>query len=180
MAGSWPCRDFRELDDVGLPAHCGTTFSHPLNGAKIEVAPVSGLLAEMSRNNRGEGPHARDLVAALAFDRPDLGAGAPGEHRARIVAENCMRHREVEIGRRHGAAARLAQAPRVRAIGAGDGLDDVEEGEGIGLDPVRRARQQEAEQASLMELVEQCRRQPPPATASRLSDPEGRGRVQFI
>ena len=36
----------------------------------------------------------------------------------------------------------------------------MEEGEGIGLDPVRRARQQEAEQARLVQLVEQRRRQP--------------------
>src|SRR5665213_3824931 len=36
----------------------------------------------------------------------------------------------------------------------------MEEGEGIGLDPVRGARQQQAEQARLVKLVEQRRRQP--------------------
>src|ERR1700720_3236004 len=63
------------------------------------------------------------LVAAVAFDRPDLGAGAPGKHRARIVAEDRMRHRQVEIGRRHRAAAGLAEAPGGRGVGARDGLD---------------------------------------------------------
>ncbi len=84
----------------------------------------------------GEGPDAGHPVAALAFDRPDLGAGTPGQHRARI-AEDRARHRQVEIGRRHRAAAGLAQAPGGRRIGPGDGLDDVEEGDGIGFDPVR-------------------------------------------
>src|SRR6202158_3866951 len=35
----------------------------------------------------GKGPHAGDLVAAFALDRPDLGTGAPGQHRAWVVAE---------------------------------------------------------------------------------------------
>ena len=109
---------------------------------------------------RGEGPHAGDPVAALAFDRADPGPGPPGQHGARIVAEDRLRHRQVEIGRRHGAAAGLAQAPGGRGIGLGDGFDDMEEGDGIGLDPVRRARQQQAEQPRLVQLVEQRRRQP--------------------
>jgi hypothetical protein len=36
----------------------------------------------------------------------------------------------------------------------------MEEGERIGLDPARRARQQQAEQPGLVELVEQRRGQP--------------------
>jgi len=36
----------------------------------------------------------------------------------------------------------------------------MEEGEGIGLDPVRRARRQQAEQPRLVEFVEQGQRQP--------------------
>ena len=78
---------------------------------------------------RGEGPHAGHLVAALAFDGLDLRAGTPGQHGARIVAEDRLRHRQIEIGRRHGAAAGLAQAPGGRGVGARDGLDDVEEGD---------------------------------------------------
>ncbi len=64
-----------------------------------------------------EGPDAGDPVAALAFDRLDLGAGTPGQHRARIVAEDRVRHRQIEIGRRHRAAAGLAQAPGGRGVG---------------------------------------------------------------
>ena len=108
----------------------------------------------------GEGPHARHPVTALAFDRPDFGAGTPGQHRARIVAEDRVRDRQVEIGRRHGAATGLAEAPGGRAVGTRNGLDDVEEGEGIGLDPVRRAWQQQAEQPRLVQFVEQRRGQP--------------------
>ena len=106
-----------------------------------------------------ECPHPGDFISAVAFDCLDLGAGAPGEHRARIVAEDRTRHRQVEIGRRHRATAGLAEAPGGRTVGACDGLDHMEEGNGIGLDPVRRARQQEAEQFRLMQLVEQGWRQ---------------------
>src|SRR5476649_2547685 len=91
---------------------------------------------------RGEGPYARDPVTAIAFDRLDLGARTPGEYRARIVAEDRVRDRQIEIGGRHGAAAGLAETPGGRTVFAGDGLGDMEEGEGIGLDPVRGARQQ--------------------------------------
>ncbi len=112
---------------------------------------------------RGKGPDARDPVAALAFDRPDFRTGTPGQHRAGVVTEDRMRHRQIEIGCRHRAAAGLAQAPRRRCIGLRDGLGHMEEGDGIGLDPVRRAWQQQPEQPRLMELVEQCWRQPPRA-----------------
>ena len=37
---------------------------------------------------RGEGPYAGDFVAALAFDRLDPRAGPPGQHGARVVAED--------------------------------------------------------------------------------------------
>ena len=73
---------------------------------------------------RCERPDAGDPVAALTFDRPDLGAGAPRQHRARI-AKDGVRDRQVEIGRRHCTAAGLAEAPRGRGVGLGDGLDDV-------------------------------------------------------
>jgi hypothetical protein len=109
---------------------------------------------------RGEGPHAGDLVAALAFDGFHPGAGAPGQHGARIVAEDRLGHGQIEIGGRHGAAAGLAQAPGGAGIGAGDGLDDMEEGDGVGLDPVRRARHQQAEQLRLVQFVQKRRRQP--------------------
>ena len=108
----------------------------------------------------GKGPHAGDPVATLAFDRLDLWTGTPGEHRARVVAEDRLGHRQVEIGRRHGTAAGLAEAPGGRGVVLGDGFDHMEEGDGIGLDAVGRARQQQPEQPRLMQLVEQGRRQP--------------------
>ena len=118
---------------------------------------------------RGEGPDAGDLVAALAFDRPDLGAGAPRQDGAGVLAKQRLRHRRVEIGRRHRAAAGLAHAPRGRSVGLGDGLDHMEEGNRIGLDAVGRARHQQPEQPRLVQLVEQRRRQP-----ARLLDFVGR------
>ena len=105
----------------------------------------------------GKGPHAGNPIAAFAFDRTNPGAGTPGQHRARI-AEDRPRYREVEIGRRHGAAAGLAEAPGRRGIGFGDGFNDVEEGDGIGFDPVGRTRQQQTEQLRVVQPVEQGRR----------------------
>ena len=107
----------------------------------------------------GKGPHAGHPEAALAFDRANLGAGAPRQHRARI-AEDRLRHRQVEIGRRHRAAAGLAEAPGGGSISFGDGFDDMEEGYGIGFDPVGRAGQQQPEQLRVVQLVEQRGRQP--------------------
>ena len=107
----------------------------------------------------GKGPHARDPVAALAFDRADLGPGTPGQYRARIP-EDRARHRQIEIGRRHRTAAGLAEAPGRGRIGLGDGFNDMEEGDGIGFDPVGRARQQQTKQLRVVQPVEQRRRQP--------------------
>ena len=108
---------------------------------------------------RGKGPHAGHPVAAVAFDGANPGARAPGQHRARI-AEDRLRHRQVEIGRRHRAAAGLAEAPGGGSIGLGDGFDDVEKSDRIGFDPVGRAGQQQAEQLCVVQPVEQRRRQP--------------------
>src|SRR5258708_33358371 len=47
---------------------------------------------------RGEGPYAGDLVAAIALDRLDAGARPPGQHGARIVAEDRLGDGEIEIG----------------------------------------------------------------------------------
>ncbi len=107
-----------------------------------------------------EGPRAGDSITAVAFDRLDLGAGAPGEHRARIIAEDRLRHRQIEIGRRHRAAAGLAQAPGNGRIGFGDGLHDAKERHGIGFDAVRGSRQQQPKQFCAMQRIEQGRRQP--------------------
>jgi hypothetical protein len=104
-------------------------------------------------------PDAGHPVAALAFDRANLGAGSPGQHRPRI-AEDRLRDRQVEIGRRHRAAAGLAQAPGGRSIGLRDGFDDMEKRHRIGLDPVGRAWQQQTEQLRIMQLVEEGGRQP--------------------
>src|SRR5262249_39075717 len=122
--------------------------------------PDRTMCAEPGRvpASRGESPHAGYHVAALALDRPGLGAGAPGQDGPRIVAEDRPGHWQIEIGRRHGAAAGLAQAPRRAGVTARDGLDDMEEGDGVGLDATRRARQQQAEQLRLVQLVEQLRR----------------------
>src|SRR5258708_7481702 len=109
---------------------------------------------------RGEGRCPGNLVAVVALARLAPGAGAPGQCRARIVAEDRLGHGKLEIGGRHGAAAGLAQAPGGAGVGARDGLDDMEEGNRIGLDSVRRARQQHAEQPRLVELVQKRRRQP--------------------
>ena len=106
-----------------------------------------------------KGPHAGNPIAAFAFDGANPGAGPPGQHRARI-AEDRLRYRQVEIGCRHRAAAGLAEAPGRGGVGLGDGFDDVEEGDGIGFDPVGRARQQQAEQLRVVQPVEQGRRQP--------------------
>ena len=108
---------------------------------------------------RGEGPHAGDPIAALAFDGAHPRPRPPGQHGARIVAEDLLRHRHGEIGRRHRAAAGLAQAPGGRGVGLGDGLDDMEEGDGIGLDAVGGTRHQQAEQPRLVQLVQKGRRQ---------------------
>src|SRR5712671_2524137 len=86
----------------------------------------------------GKGPYARDLVTTLAFDRADFGTGAPGQHRPRI-AEDRAGHRQVEVGGRHCATASLAEAPGRGGVGFGDGLNDVEESDGIGFDPIGRA-----------------------------------------
>ena len=117
-----------------------------------------------------KGPHAGNPVAAFAFDRANPGTWSPGQHRARI-AEDRPRHGEVEIGGRHRAAAGLAEAPGRGGIGFGDGFDDVEEGDGIGFDPVGRARQQQAEQLRVVQPVEQRRWQP-----ARIFDVVGSGR----
>ena len=109
---------------------------------------------------RGEGPYAGDLVAAIALDRLDPGARPPSQHGARIVAEDRLGDGEVEIGGRHRAAAGLAQAPGGAGVAARNGFDDMEEGDGIGLDPVRRARHQQAKQPRLVQLVQKRRRQP--------------------
>src|SRR6266480_3018695 len=106
-------------------------------------------------------PYPRYPITAIAFDRLDPGAGTPGKHRTRIAAEDRVRYRQVEIGRRHRATAGLAETPGGRTVGARDGLDHMEESDGIGLDPIRRARQQEAEQFRLVQALEQGRRQPP-------------------
>ena len=106
-----------------------------------------------------KGPHAGHPVAAFAFDRANPGAGPPRQHRARI-AEDRLRHRQVEIGRRHRATAGLAEAPGGGSIGLGDGFDDVEKSDGIGFDPVGRARQQQTKQLRVVQLVEQRGRQP--------------------
>ena len=103
---------------------------------------------------RGEGPHAGDAIAAFAFDGAHPGARPPGQHRTWIVAEDLLRHRHGEIGCRHRAAAGLAQAPGGRGVCLGDGLDDMEEGDRIGLDAVGRARHQQAEQPRLVQLVQ--------------------------
>ena len=107
----------------------------------------------------GEGPYAGRAIAALDGHRLGLRAGSPGQHGARI-AEDSMGDRRIEVGRRHGAAAGLAQAPGGAGVGRGDGLDDVEERDRIGLEPALRARQQQAEQACLVQRVQQGRRQP--------------------
>ena len=155
-----------------MSVHCDVLGAHQhgaflLHAVSVELRRAVGLVDRAMRAEPGrvaaaggKGPHAGNPVAAVAFDRPDLRTRTPGQHRARIVAEDRVRHRQIEIGRRHRAAAGLAQAPRGRGVGAGDGLDDMEEGDGIGLDPVRRARQQQAEQPRLMQFVEQRRRQP--------------------
>src|SRR5436309_15899076 len=89
----------------------------------------------------GKRPYPRDPITAVAFDRLDPRAGTPGKHRARIAAEDRVRHGQVEIGRLHRATAGLAKAPGGRSVGAGDGLDQMEEGYGNGLVHVRRAWQ---------------------------------------
>ena len=159
-----------DVPDVGpldLARHGTSMVRSTLPAVGVEPRRAVGLEDRAMRAEpgrvpaaRGEGPHAGDPVAALAFDRPHPWARAPGQHGARIVAEDLLRHRQVEIGRRHGAAAGLAEAPGGRGVGAGDGLDHMEEGDGIGLDAVGRARQQQAEQPRLVQLVEQRRRQP--------------------
>src|SRR5438270_11999363 len=101
----------------------------------------------------GKRPYPRDPITAVAFDRLDPRAGTPGKHRARIAAEDRVRHRKVEVGRRHRATAGLAKAPGGRSVGARDGFDHMEEGDGIGLDPVRRAWQQKAEQLRPMQAL---------------------------
>ncbi len=139
-----------------------------VHAARLELRRAVGLEDRAMRAEPGgvtaaggERPYPGHPITTVAFDRLDLGAGAPGQHRARIVAEDRARHRQVEIGRRHRAAAGLAETPGGRAVGARDGLDHMEEGDGVGLDPVRRARQQQAEQFRLVQAVEQGRRQPP-------------------
>jgi hypothetical protein len=104
-------------------------------------------------------PNTGHAVAAFAFEGANPWTRAPGEHRSR-VAEDLLRYREVEIGRRHRAAAGLAEAPGCRGIGLGDGFDDVEEGDRIGFDSVGRAGEQQAEQLRVVQPVEQGRRQP--------------------
>jgi hypothetical protein len=118
----------------------------------------------------GKRPDASDAVAALAFDRLDLGTGSPGQHRAGI-AEDRLRYRQVKISRRHRAAAGLAQAPCRGGIGLGDGFDDMEEGDGIGLDPAGGAWKQQPEKLRLVQPVQERRRQP-----ARRLDGVGSGR----
>ena len=156
------------VPDVGPLDVFGAHQHRPLLRHAVGLEPRSAV----GRNDRtmraepgrvpaagGKGPYAGDPVAALAFDGADPGAGAPGQHRARVL-EDRARYRQIEIGRRHGAAAGLTETPGRGRIGLGDGFDDVEERDRIGLDPVGRARQQQPEQPRVMELVEQRRRQP--------------------
>ena len=116
-----------------------------------------------------KGPHAGDPVAASHSTARTLGPGPQAS--TREDRRRSLRHGEVEIRGRHRAAAGLAEAPGRGGIGLGDGFDDVEEGDGIGFDPVGRARQQQAEQLRVVQPVEQRRWQP-----ARIFDVVGSGR----
>ncbi len=154
--------DVGPLDVLGAHQHgalqrraVGVVFGRPVGGVDRTMRAEPGRVPAAGCKR----PHAGDPVAALAFDRADLGTGPPRQHRARI-AEDRLRHRQVEIGRRHRATAGLAEAPGGGGIGFGDGFDDVEKRYGIGFDPVGRARQQQPEQLRLVQSVEQRGRQP--------------------
>lgn len=133
-----------DLLAIGVTARCA------VGGIDRAVGAEPGGVASAG----GKRPDPGDAVAAFALDRLDLRAGTPGEHRA-WVGKHLLRNRQVEIGGRHRTAAGLAQAPRRRGIALRNGLNDMEEGDGIGLDPVGRPRQQQAEQPRLMQPVEQ-------------------------
>lgn len=134
----------------------GVVFGRTVGRKDRAVGAEPGRMAAAG----GKGPDAGHPVAALAFDRTNPGAWPPRQHRARI-AKNRLRHRQVEIGRRHRTSAGLAEAPGGGGIRLGDGLDDVEKGEGVGFDPVGRARQQQAKQLRVVQSVEKGGGQPP-------------------
>src|SRR5216683_6556413 len=85
------------VPDVG-PRDLSAAHQHralELTAGRAEARRAVGLIDRAVRAEpggvpaaRGEGPHAGDLVAAVALDRLDPGAGPPGQDRARIVAED--------------------------------------------------------------------------------------------
>ena len=98
----------------------------------------------------GEAPRAGDAIAAVHRDRARVIARAPGQHRAR-GAEDLARGLRREIGRGHGAAGGLAEAPRRARVVPGDLLDDLDEREGIHLAPVEEAGQEQPEERGVEE-----------------------------
>jgi hypothetical protein len=101
----------------------------------------------------GKAPIARRPIAAFDRDRLGVRPNRPPGHDPARVAEDFSRHRRLDIGRRHGAAAGLHNAPSGTAVGLGEFLDRLHEGDRIDLEAVAAFRQQHAEQPR---VVERC------------------------
>ncbi len=99
----------------------GVVFGRPVGGVDRAVRPEPGRMPAAGC----KGPHAGHPASRLRIRPRGPWGQAPRQNRARI-AEDRLRHRQVQIGRRHCAAAGLAEAPGGGRIGFGDGFNDVE------------------------------------------------------
>jgi hypothetical protein len=117
----------------------------------------------------GEAPIARRPIAVLGCDGLDVWSDrSPREHRARI-AEDLLRHLSLDIGRRHGAATGLHDAPGGAAVGFGQLLDRLHEDRRLDLETVAALGKQHAEQPRVVKCSEHLGRDFPfPFDARRL------------
>ena len=107
----------------------------------------------------GEIPFAGDHIAAINHHGAGLWPHAPGEHGARISAPNLISDFWLQIGRRHGTAGSLTNAPGSAGIGGGDHDLHLHEIMQWHFFAAEGARQQGAEQRRAMQRIQQFLRQ---------------------
>ena len=141
------------------PARLGGAVRPP---SRCAIGFVDRALAAEPRRlaaAAGEGEGARHAVAAVDRDRAPVGARPPGQDRP-PVAEDLPRHGGRHVPGDHGAARRLAEAPRGAGVRPAHLLEDAHEGGGIELGPVERAGEEEAVEPRVEERRDQGLRQP--------------------